>query len=324
MLTRLEQLNGQDDAVSRLAAAVESGRLHHALLFAGPDGVGKFTAARLLACRLHDSAKALTVGHADVHVLEPNDKGKITVDMIRESTAVLHIRPLEGPFKIMIIRDADWMNHQAQNALLKTLEEPPGSSRLVLTTSRPQTFLPTILSRCQRIDFRPVPLDDITKMLIERSQLTPDRARLIAALSHGSPARAFDTDPEEVVAHRDRMADIDIAIEPSHPEAVPEAIKRAADLAADKDNLRPCLDLLGVWLRDQIVVSSGAILDDVANEDRRADLERLAHGRGLANILTRARALQHARSQLDQPYNLNAVMIVEQMCLAFAGHGGRV
>ena len=342
MLDRLSRLAGQDDVVRRIEAAVTSGRLHHALLFAGPDGVGKYTAARLLTQVLFCTGarsgptavcgqcpgciKLTGPGHSDLHVLEPNEKGRIVVDNIREATGVLHVRPLEAPYKVLIIRDADRMNPQAQNALLKTLEEPPGSARLILTSSRPQTFLVTILSRCQRMDFRPVPTAAIADMLTDRDdgpELSRPEALLIAALSQGSPAQAFDADPEEITSARDQMADLDAHLSPGSASAAARAIRSAAALAADKEHLKANLGLLGVWLRDQILVASAARDVDIANADRRGDIEALAARRGLAQILTRARALETARDELNKPFNYNAVMIVEQMCLAFVGHGRR-
>lgn len=340
MLARLHDLAGQSDAAERLSAALATDRLHHALLFAGPDGVGKFTAAMTVAqlafcadpkartqataCAFCKSCnKFLAAGHADVVVPPLNDKGHLTVEAIREAIEILHIRPIEGPFKILIIRDAEKMNLSAQNAFLKTLEEPPGGAKIILTTARPDALISTVISRCQRIVFRAVPAADIQSLLVQRQQLEPKAAALVAALAQGSPAKAFATDPAVLIADRDWVADVDQRVDPTAPRAVPAAIASAAEMADAKDSLRNRLDLLRVWLRDQILVASGARVE-IANVDRREDVEALARRRGLTTVLSRARALEHARQQLDLPYNLKAALIVEQLFIAFAGLGGRV
>ena len=313
--------------------------MHHALLFCGPDGVGKFLAAQHLAqvlvcqdpekidqaCGTCPSCyKFHHTNHPDVVVVSPNEKDKITVDDIREANQGLHIQALEAEFKILIIRDADRMNPQAQNALLKTLEEPPGNSKLILTSSRPRAFLLTILSRCQRLDFLPVPTEAIQGMLLERLDLDDGTAHLIAALSQGSPARALNTDPDETVAHRDLVAEIDLKLSPSTKRAAAEAIEQATELSAEKEELKRRLQLLSVWLRDQILIASQSETVAIANIDRKQELEQLASRRGLFQILNRAKALELAQHKLAQPFNLNAGLIVEQLCLSLAGQNGSI
>jgi DNA polymerase-3 subunit delta' len=335
LLARLEDLAGQADVARRLGAALASGRLHHALLLAGPDGVGKFQAALLLAriafCRAGDPSSAcgqcrscvkFETGHGDVHVLSANEKGLIPIDDVREVIRVLHVKPLEAPHKVLIVRDADTMNPQAQNALLKTLEEPPGRARIILTSSRPSTFLVTILSRCQRVDFRPVPSAELARLVAARLGLPEDRAALLAALAQGSPARAFDAEPDAVIAERDRMAELDLALSPGRRAVAAHALERAAELGGEKEQLPARLDLLGVWLRDQILIAAGVSAPELANLDRRDELERLAGERGLYEVLERTRAVQEARSLLARPYHYNPVMILEQLCLSLAGHRG--
>ena len=334
---KLEDLAGQQDAATRLGAALNSGRLHHAMLFAGPSGVGKLTAAKLLArilmctdrpdpahaCgRCSACTKYPLGGHPDMHVLTTEER-VLTVDLVREATNVLHVSPMEGPHKIFVIHDADKMNLYAQNALLKTLEEPPGGARLILTSSKPRAILLTVLSRCLRVDFLPVPVGQVAEMLVEGRGLERAQAQLIAALCQGSPARAFDIELDAVVADRDRVAEIDRALDPGSERGVAQAIEAAQSLAENKDLLKDRLALLGVWLRDQIIVASGC-REQIANADRRDDIEALAGARGLSRVLVRARALQKARNDLDSPFNLNVTLVLEQMCLAFSGHGRRV
>lgn len=324
--------------MERLRGALGSGRVHHAFLFSGPEGVGKVIAARLLAKALlctgerSDPArscgtcpsciKIAGAGHADVHTVEPDDKDNIKVDAIREASATLQLRPMEGRFRVLIVRDADRMNIQAQNALLKTLEEPPGSAKLILTSSRPQALLPTVLSRCQKVPFLPVPSGEIAALLVARGQDAAS-ASLIAALAQGAPGRAFETDPAAVIAARDLAADLDRRLGARDARSTQAALAAAIELNESGDDLTQILTLLGVWLRDQILIASGANVP-VANADRVEDLERLAAERGLYETLRRARALSAAHEQLAGPYNLNAQLVLEQLCMALAGWGGRI
>jgi len=337
LLKNFSELAGQEDAVKRITSALAHDRVHHALLFCGPDGVGKYLTAAHLAqvfvCRADETRssacgecpgcfKCQNTNHPDILVLQPNEKGKITVDDIRDATQALHIQALEARFKILVIRDADRMNHQAQNALLKTLEEPPGQAKLILTSAKPQRFLMTILSRCQRIDFRRVPTTAISKML--RAQLDVDdaTAHLIASLSQGSPAQALSTDPDETVTHRDHIADFDMRLSAQDGRSAATAIEIAGELSSEKDHLAARLQLLGVWLRDQILIASQTESAEIANIDRLDDIQDLAKQRGLFRILSRARALEVAQQKLEQPFNLNAALIVEQLCLSLAGQNG--
>ena len=339
MLTNFSELAGQESTVARIKTALANDRVHHALLFCGPDGVGKYLAAQHLAqvfvCRQVNKAgeacgecpacyKCHHTSHPDIVELAPNEKNKISVDDIRQASQVLYIQPLEAPFKVLIIRDADTMNPQAQNALLKTLEEPPGNSKIILTSAKPRAFLLTILSRCQRLDFLPVPTEAIQKMLLSQLDLDEATAHLIAALSQGSPARALNTDPDETVAHRDRVADLDLALSASTPRCAAKAIQQASELSSEKDELKNRLQLLGVWLRDQILIASNSENVAIANIDRQKELRELAAERGLYQVLNRAKALELAQNKLAQPFNLNVGLVVEQLCLSLAGQNGSV
>jgi len=331
----LADLVGQEEAVNHLTRLLASDRLAHALLFVGPESTGKGTAARSLARALfcHDPnvspgeacgacdgcTKMQENCHGDFHEVVVKTK-TIPVAAIRDATRQLSLRSVESGAKVLLIEGADRMNASAQNALLKTLEEPPGATHIILTTSRLRAILPTVVSRCQRVHFAPLPTDALAKVVAERRGLGPEQAQMLAALAQGSLGMALELDYEALIVRRDQVAAIDEALEGRTPKSAIEALAAAADISGDRAELSATLDLFLVWLHDQILIASEAPLGGLANVDRRAQLEHLAQTRGLSAILARAEDVMEAKRQVEARFNWNAQMITEQLCLSLAGH----
>ena len=332
--TILSELLGQDEALRHLHRLAEGGRLPHALLFMGPDSVGKFTAARLLAkgllcqgqqrrpldacgvcaaCQKFDSGN-----HADLHVVT-TDERQLKIDAIRAAERGLRLHAVEGGVKVLLVDDAHRMNVQSQNALLKTLEEPPGRTHIILTTARLKNILPTVVSRCQRVAFRALPADLVVSTLVDMRGLTDPQARLLASLAGGSLGRAMQLDSEEVLTLRDRIAELDRALEPKTARGAMDAMATATRLADDRTRFGEAMLLLQIWLQDQMRLAADPDLD-VSNVDRVDDLQHLAAARGLHGVLLRLRAVNETRRQLEMPYNFNAQLLAEQLCLDLAGH----
>jgi DNA polymerase III subunit delta' len=329
-----DELLGQDLAARRLSSMIARERLAHALLFFGPKGVGKLAAAKLLAqvlmCTARKSGEAIACDacpgcakvkellHADLQIIATNEP-RLKVDEIRGATRSLQLRSMEGLAKIVIIDAADKMTIEAQNALLKTLEEPPGAALIILVSAKPTLLLPTVLSRCQRVPFKPIPRESIARVLVETRDIASDKALVVASMAQGSLGVALEMDPEALGAARDAIAEIDRIAVPGRRNAGYEALELSSGLGEERAELGGKLDLLLVWLRDQALLASGAELGSITNLDRETDLVELAHERGLRMILERAEIVLHAKRQLDLPFNLNGQMIAEQMCLALSG-----
>jgi DNA polymerase-3 subunit delta' len=191
-----------------LARAVAHRRLPPALLFSGPSGVGKKTLAlavgRALLCEkgggdacdaCASCGRAARRLHPDVLLVEP-DGLSIKIEQVRDAVREIAGRPFEGHARAFVFDEAHLLTEQAQNALLKSLEEPPASSHVFLVTASPQALLPTIRSRCQTLRFSPLPQSVLETHLRESSGLPADEARLRAALSGGSlgAALAFESE----------------------------------------------------------------------------------------------------------------------------------
>jgi DNA polymerase-3 subunit delta' len=197
----------QENQWQQLKAAYVQGRLPHALLLTGPDGTGleQFAyslAACLLckdaeggemACGLCSSCLLFQAGnHPDLADIQPEDKGKqIKVDAIRELVDYIHLKSHYAKYKLAIINPADAMNRSAANSLLKTLEEPPPESLLILVCAQPALLPVTIRSRCQRLDFPAVHTEKALEWLQSRLTEHKDKAGELLEIAHGAPIKAL-------------------------------------------------------------------------------------------------------------------------------------
>lgn len=249
------ELVGHEDAALTLVEAAGAGRLHHAWLLAGPRGVGKATLAyrfaRWLLAGRPSSRAPLEVpaedpvfrriaagGHADLRVLAPNagERGvklMIRVDEVRQVPRFLGLTAAEGGWRIVVIEQAEAMNAEAQNALLKTLEEPPARALLLLTTAAPDRLLPTIRSRCRRIDLFPLPQPEMEAVLGRwLPELEPEQRRVLARISGGAPGRALQLAEGDGLALHAQVE----AFLGSLPRPDPRGLHQLADsLAAKRD-----------------------------------------------------------------------------------------
>lgn len=194
---------GQDKAVGEVTKALASGRVPHAFLFTGPSGVGKGTVALLLAkTLLCPHAKPLACGkcpschrvdsstHADLNILTvPEDKSEIPAKEVRDLCARLAESPLEGKRKVAVVDPADRMNQEGQNVFLKTLEEPPLDTVIILVAENVDVILPTVRSRCRRVTFAPIADEAVAGFLVKRGA-SADTAGTLTRLAQGSIGEA--------------------------------------------------------------------------------------------------------------------------------------
>jgi DNA polymerase-3 subunit delta' len=300
-------IRGQDRAIDLLRRSLTAGKLPHAYLFAGPDGVGKRTTALALAqalncertpgaalCECGPCEKIAAGIHPDVITLAPGGAGKqIVIEQVRDLMLALGFPPHEGRARVVIVDDADKMNPAAQNALLKTLEEPPARTHLVLCTTAPDRLLVTIRSRCQRVRFAALAADAIAAVL--RAQGADEAtAQQAARVSGGSAARAAELAASEGLAAR--WSRVKQVVQAVRQRTVRPAVEAAAAMAEEKDDLPASLELLACFYKDAAVVAAGG----AAGGDGDYELETRAEaGRADAAALARrAQAVLETQSAI--------------------------
>lgn len=189
----MEQLIGNPEAKQYILQMAKRGTIGNSLLFAGPDGVGKSLFARSLAALVLGDAQRDRINHGNhPDVREFRTEGKVglhSIDSLRQLSSEVYMAPYESHKKVFIIHDADRMLPTSANALLKTFEEPPEDTIIILLTSAPERLLPTILSRCKRIAFKPIPQEELKSWI--QLHHSDQNAELISMLAKGSLARAL-------------------------------------------------------------------------------------------------------------------------------------
>lgn len=335
----LGALVGQESTVEALRCALSRNRLPHALLLHGPGGVGKATCAGVLAQALNcaesdfldacgncPSCHKVQRGlHPDVLWVAPMQPGKILLRQIvprDEKPESPHepivtwvgYKPYEGRRRVVIIDEAHAMNQQAQNSLLKTLEEPPPSSILVLVTARPGSLLPTIRSRCQTLRLQPLGLGFMRRHLEEACGMAPAEARLRAGLAPGSLGRAMSLDLDEYNARRDvAEAAVEGAVDGGAALLASAETLLAAGAGARKiDQAASAMGAVRDILRDLLVLSSGAGGELVINLDRAEDWRGWASSLDPDGIVEALRAVQQSDDRLRSPLQPNARLTIEE------------
>jgi DNA polymerase-3 subunit delta' len=309
-------LTGHAHLLGLLAAAARRGTLPPSLIFAGPDGVGKRLAAialaQLLNCQsldpLHNDACGKCASctriargvHADVLIVEPGDTGAIKLDQVRDAIDRTGYRPFEGRKRVIVIDRADAMLVEAQNALLKTLEEPPSTSMFVLVTSRPDVLLPTVRSRCQRLRFGRLSAQEVAAVLLAKHDYTPANAHAAAAASDGSIGVALAGDSEDFVEAREAAVEVLQGVaNASDPRRRLDTGKTLAG-SGDRDEVRRRLRALASMLRDLGALSVKADEGYLANADLRDGLRRVSGSFDSDRITRGFAAIDKALDAIDR------------------------
>ncbi len=339
----LSDVQSQAHAVAALNSALSKKQVHHAWLFHGPDGVGKELAATGLAQALvclekpyvgcgtcAACTRVVRRNHPDVTWVMPEaeqvERGlagrsdftntpsrDIRIEQVRQLQERLAFRALEAPHKVALFVTAHAMNAPAQNALLKTLEEPPRDTVLILISSAPDKLLPTIRSRCAKAAFGPLPLEFIANKVKTSSKkgVEDGLARQIAAMAAGSMARALALDPKALEQRRETIE----AFEKLTPSDASAWIALAEVMGEDRGTAEAAIDVLQIWFRDIALAQVGA--ENLVNADL-APLAIAATSRvSPAGLQRRAGLLEEAKNAITQRFGSTRLQLERMLIEMF-------
>lgn len=339
-----EKIIGQTEPIGVLTTLLQKKNIPHALLFIGDKGIGKHTTANAFAMMCNcmgngnnsptDSKQKTTNGskptyssestlnpcgvckqcvkiisgsHPDVIQIKPA-RQVIKIDQIRDMRHIVSMKPYMARQRVVVIDDAPAMNAAASNALLKLLEEPPDRTIFILISDNQNELLPTINSRCQPIRFHPIPLKAIETVLTAEKQADPEKAAVLAAMSHGSIARALDLLKKDWLERRNQLLGV------IWPESPDSSVRRApakilalsARVAQEKETITAVLDGLNLWLRDLLIYRYCP--DKVINSDLLATIDRHSAQYGVEALLKKLEAVHTARKKIEANCNLRLTL----------------
>ena len=312
---------GHEPALARIKRSLEKGNLGHAYLISGPSHVGKMTLALSLAqalnCRALDSPcgicsqclRIAALSHTDVQVVtlgsstseDERSRSEIGITQIRND--IQHwasLPPFEGGYRVFIIDEADLLSEEAANCMLKTLEEPQEKVIFVLLTDEPSRLPETVISRCQRINLKPVAVENIARELMRRG-LTQEKATLLSRLSRGRPGWAFSAANDDIILELrvERVEHIIDVTEGDLESRFEYAGELSTRFTQKRSEAREILeDWIDVW-RDLLLIKAG-LADSLTNLDFESRLQSLSAGFNINQIRGAIDAIRLIQKQLRQ------------------------
>ena len=328
---------GQSQPKKILTNALQNSSVAHAYLFYGPESVGKkklaFVLAKALNCKGVDPLDACNEcesclkiergTHPDFFYLEPvkstptSREAVIKIEAIRELQKKLAYLPYEGKTKVVVIESADLMNLQAMNSFLKTLEEPPSATVLLLISANPNRLLPTLLSRCQGIQFHRLSSEDIRKIIESQPQkegetLTESTIDFRVHRSQGSVNRALAEDIAKVEHLREQLLEV---LEQVSFDRMDIVFAFAKTWAKHTEELQTVLNELLGLIRDLALYRSGCSQADIQNRDLSAKMIPIAETHSLKSWMDRFTTVRNTQVALSG--NANAQLFLENMLIEF-------
>lgn len=270
---------GHKRVIDNLQKAIKKGTVNHSYIFEGPDSTGKTLVAEVFAktllckekmsfpCNQCSSCiKFDSHNHPDFYI-ETSTGNSIKKEQIEELQKTIRIFPYESEKKVYVIKDAHKMTKDAQNCFLKTLEEPPSYAIIILTVNNSYSILPTVLSRCQVIRFRPVENKLIEDILVKRYGQTQEKAKFISSFSNGVVGKAINLSQSERFNDiRNNVIDIIDCILKDNDKY--RALSFVDFFEKEKDSIDDILDIISVWFRDILVMKETNNSKIITNIDK--------------------------------------------------------
>ena len=319
-MAKFQDIIGQEQIKEHLHNALSTGKVSHAYIISGEKSSGKEFIAKIFAMALQcekgqaescqecrSCRQALSGNHPDIIILTHEKPNTISVDDIRtQVNGDVAIKPYSGSRKVYLMNEAEKMTVQAQNALLKTLEEPPEYAVILLLTSNINALLPTILSRCVILQMRPAADNLVKKYLCEQLQVPDYKAEVCAAFARGNIGKAkalassedFENVKSEALSLLKYIQEMEL-------NEIIAAVKKAAEY---KLEINDYLDICAIWYRDALLFKATSDVNHLVFREEIQALRRTAQRRSYEGIETIIKALDTAKRRLDANVNFELVM----------------
>lgn len=319
-MTGFQGIIGHDDIIRHLQNAIVTGKVSHSYILSGEPGSGKKLLAGTFAsalqceaggkepCGVCDSCKkAAGKSHPDIIMVHHEKPGTISIEEIREQIiGDVAIKPYCSPYKIYIVPEAEKMTLQAQNALLKTIEEPPEYAVILLLTSNSDALLSTIQSRCIRLDLKIVNDDLVKQYLMERLHVPDYQAKIDASFAQGNIGKA-----REAALSEDFSVVTDNALrilKKANTMEVYEAAESIKEISQEKNNIEDYLDIFQFWFRDVLMFKATREIDHLVFKKEINYIKEQASERSYENLEQILEAVEKTRVRLRANVNFELTM----------------
>jgi len=321
-----QDIIGHEQIKEHLQKAIEGGKVSHAYILTGEAGMGRKSLANAFAMTLlcekgksepcmecHACKQVMSHNHPDLICVTHEKPASIGVDDIREQiNDTIMIRPYSSYYKIYIVDEAEKMTVQAQNALLKTIEEPPAYAVIILLTTNQDAFLPTILSRCVQLKLKPL-RDSVVKQYLTQSLGIPeDKADIYAAFARGNLGKAIHlASSEDFQLLYKKMLHL---LKHVKEAEMPELLEFIRGLKEDNFDIYECLDFMQIWYRDVLMFKVTKDINLLIFKEEYNTINDLSNKTGYDGFEAILEAIDKARVRLDA--NVNTELALELMLLA--------
>lgn len=314
------EIVGHEQIKEHMQAAIRDKKPFHAYLFQGEEGVGKEALARTFAaglqcqsesadkpCKECVSCRQMESGNQPDVIWVTREKASLGVDEIREQLCnTMDIKPFSSSYKIYLVPEAEKMTEAAQNALLKTIEEPPEYGIVILMTSNISALLPTIQSRCLTMEFRPLSTAVVESYVKEHCQVPDYQARASAAFAQGNLGKAMRyAKSEDFIERKDHIISLLRHVEQMDLSEMLAVIK---DLGTRKDEVRDYIDLMVLWYRDVLLFKATKDINQLLFQDEASYISREASHRSYEKIEEILQAFEKAKVRLRANVNFDITM----------------
>ena len=316
---------GHEQIKDHFRNAVQTGKVSHAYILSGEAGMGRKSLANAFALNLlcekglpdpcmqcHACKQVLAGSHPDLIYVTHEKPASIGVDDIREQiNDTILVRPYSSYYKIYIVDEAEKMTVQAQNALLKTIEEPPSYAVILLLTTNPDAFLPTILSRCVQLKLKPLKDVVVKEYLIQSLGVEESQAEIYAAFARGNLGKAihlaesedFKRMYDEILHMLEHLKEADIS----------ELLDYIHKLREENLDIYSCLDFMQMWYRDVLMYKTTKDINLLIFKDEFSTIKSMSTVSGYEGLERILEAIDKARIRLDA--NVNTELVMELMLL---------